>query len=63
VEPLAAAEGVAPALEMHASRVLALEQVAGEVLVGRAGAEALEMRLAAGGQFGLGAFGAAVGAG
>jgi hypothetical protein len=41
--------GVAPALEMHALGVGAQEEVGLEIVVRGAGAEALEMRLAAGG--------------
>ena len=42
---------MAPALEMHALGVLAGEEVGFELFVRGAGAEALEMRLAARGEF------------
>ena len=42
-----------PAFEMHALGILAREQVGGELHISRTRAEALEMRLAAGGEFGL----------
>ena len=62
-KPLAAAIGMAPAFEVDAAGVLALEEVAFELLRGRAWAEALQMRLATGLKLGLVTVDAAIGAG
>ncbi len=63
MEPFSAAIDVAPALKMHAARVLAVEEIALEIIVGGAGAVAHQMGFALAVQLGFVGVYAAIGTG